>query len=339
MLQSRLKTYKAARKRLIAGDYNCISFKPFLPDMSKIIPGIIRGSYWCITSYSNVGKTPLAKFMFVLIPYYFKLLYKPNLNLKVLYFALEEGKESFYDSMICARYNEISGDTVDIHTINGYNDKPVREEALTVIESEEFTKWFEGFDDCVTVISYMSRVSDIVAYIDKFAESRGTVTEDRYQANDPNEYVEIVIDHINMLDKANSTLRDQMSEWSKYAVQTACKKYNYVVCNVHQQAAEGENAQYNKFNKNEAALTNLGDNKALQRDYHIILGMNMPQRYESGIKEHNGYDLTKLGDPGMYRYVKALKNRFGPNFGKGLAFDYYTLKFDELTKTKKNAAH
>ena len=182
----------------------------------------------------------------------------------------------------------------------------------------------------------MSKVSDIVAYIDKFAESRGTITEEKYQANDPNEYVEIVIDHINMLDKADSTLRDQMSEWSKYAVQTACKKYNYVVCNVHQQAAEGENAQYNKFNKNEAALTNLGDNKALQRDYHIILGMNMPQRYESGIKEHSGYDLTKLGDPGCYRYVKALKNRFGPNFGKGLAFDYYTLKFDELTKTKKN---
>ena len=141
VLVSRVKAFKAARARLAAGNYNCIPFKPYLPDLSKAIPGIIRGSYWAITSFSNVGKTPLAKYLFVLIPHDFKIQHKPNLNLKILYFALEESKSSFFDSIICAHYAEMTGEHIDVLTINGYSDAPIKPEVFEALEGEAFHNW------------------------------------------------------------------------------------------------------------------------------------------------------------------------------------------------------
>ena len=337
VLVSRVKAFKAARARLAAGNYNCIPFKPYLPDLSKAIPGLIRGTYWAITSFTNVGKTPLAKYLFVLIPHDFKIQHKPNLNLKILYFALEESKAAFFDSIICAHYADVTGENIDVLTLNGYSDTPVKPEMFDVLEGEAFNNWFKSFESCVEVISDLTSVDQITEYINKFAESRGEYVDGRYKPKDPNEYVIVVVDHINLFDYTNSTLLNQMAKWSSYALQEGVKKFNYIMLNVQQQAAEGENAVYNKFNDNTAALVTLGDNKLLGRDYQIVFSLNMPQRYTEGLKEHCGYKLTEMSNPDLYRSIVVLKNRFGRSqTRKGVELNPYSLQFKELVRKKQN---
>ena len=108
------------------------------------------------------------------------------------------------------------------------------------------------------------------------------------------------------------------------------KLYGYSVCDVHQQSAEGENAEYNKFNKNECSLSTLGDNKIIARNYHVVFALDLPQRY--GVTEHGGYKLREFGNHvDRYRSIKVLKNRFGrPQIRKGLWFTPQALQFDEL---------
>lgn len=337
VLVSRVKAFKAARARLAAGNYNCIPFKPYLPDLSKAIPGLIRGTYWAITSFSNVGKTPLAKYLFVLIPHDFKIQHKPDLNLKILYFALEESKAAFFDSIICAHYADVTGENIDVLTLNGYSDKPVNPEMFDVLEGKAFHNWFESFESCVEVVSHLTSVKQIADYIDNFAKNRGEYVDGRYKPNDPNEYVIVVVDHINLLDPENTNLMDQMAKWSNYALQEGVKKFNYIMLNVQQQAAEGENAVYNKFNQNAASLATLGDNKKTARDYHVVLGLDMPQRYEAGLREHCGYKLTEMSNPELYRNISGLKNRFGrAQFRKGVELNPYSLQFKELVRKKQN---
>ena len=57
--RERLTKYKAQREIKLRGGLNCIPFSEFLPELSLFMPGIIKGVYYAITAFTNVGKTPL----------------------------------------------------------------------------------------------------------------------------------------------------------------------------------------------------------------------------------------------------------------------------------------
>lgn len=331
LFRSRLNSYKENKRRLETGGINCIPFKHHLPRLSQAVPGIMKEQFYCITSFSNVGKTPLAKFLFVKIPFYYFL---KGYDIKILYFALEESREQFLDSLIAAELNEL-GIAIDTDQLNSISN-PIDNNTLTKVEQLEglFTK----LDKCLTVISHLKTPSEIYNYILKFAKTRGkflldgepaTDKFDEYVPNNPNEFCIVVIDHINEMTDGNKDKRIVLEDHNSNMmnVYTLLK---YIPCNVHQQAAEGENEKYSHFTKNEPSLTTLGDNKALQRQYTLVFGLSVPQRY--GRIDLPEYKIKLNTDLLLdyFRGLTILKNRRGRLVKCPLRLYPNHLKFTEL---------
>jgi len=61
---------------------------------------------YIITAQSGVGKSKLARYMFIKLPYdYYKSTGK-RIKLKIIYFALEESADEIIDYLICQRLSE-----------------------------------------------------------------------------------------------------------------------------------------------------------------------------------------------------------------------------------------
>ena len=85
-----LNKIKTNRENNKSGYYNCIPFEGF-ERFKKIIPGISNGEQIIITASSGVGKTQLAKYMFIQSPINY-VRNHPELNIKldIIWFSLED---------------------------------------------------------------------------------------------------------------------------------------------------------------------------------------------------------------------------------------------------------
>ena len=339
MLKERLEEYKKQKKEYDTGKLTYIPFSEALPALSNFVPGLIKGTYYAITSFANVGKTPLAKFLFVRLPFYYHR--NKGIKLKIFYFCLEETRSQFIDSFVSAELFRTQGITVDYNQLNSYGTSL---DADIIDKIENLADYFTELHKVLTVVHTATTPEDIIRYIDRYAYAHGKFYYEnnevepgeeytRYVPNDPDEFVIIVVDHINLLlgHLPNDTTFKSIERFSKeYMLGKCIKTYNYIVCSVHQQASEGENVEHAKLRNNEASLATLGDCKLPQRDYMVVFGLNMPQRY--GISEHRGYTLSEFGDNrDRYRSIQILKNRYGRSqVYKGLWFTPEAGYFEEL---------
>ena len=86
--------------------------------------------------------------------------------------------------------------------------------------------------------------------------------------------------------------------------------------------------------KTEPSLAHFANNKEIQRDAKVILGVYAPDRY--GFEHYHDYDIRRLRD--TFRAVKVLKNRFGaPNEYFHFLFDGATNRFTELPKGNESS--
>jgi hypothetical protein len=138
-----------------------------------------------------------------------------------------------------------------------------------------------------------------------------------------------------------STQHRTMAKWSTdYALKQITKHWNWAVCNIIQQEQSGEQEQFTQRGesiqkKTEPSLAGFANNKEIQRDAKVILGVYSPDRY--GFDDYHGYDIRRYRD--SFRAVKILKNRFGPpNKYHHFLFDGATNRFAELPKANETAA-
>lgn len=355
----RIKQNKSNRE---SGKYNCIPF-PF-NRLRPYLPGIIKGVQYLITANSGVGKTQLAKYMFVYSPYKFvKENPDANIKLKILYFALEESKEEFMNTMISNRLKEEYNINMPVTDLQSF-DKPLSDNVLAKIE--QCSEYFKDLENSVEIIDSISNPTGIYKYVKKYSRENGvhfyynfrekdlskriTITESQYfrlsnqeqeefayshyEPNDPDEYVIVLVDHMSLLHPEKSdTLHEAMTSMSaNYARKQITKHFKYVFVGIQQQASDKEKMLYTYKggaieSKLEPSLDGLGDNKTTQRDALVVLGLFAPDRYQ--IENHLGYDITKLKD--NYRCLSILKNRIGsPNKKLGLFFDGVSNIFEEL---------
>ena len=174
-----------------------------------------------------------------------------------------------------------------------------------------------------------------------------TVTEDvqvysHYVPDDPNSIVIVVVDHMSLLTPEKLKDGDSMmskhqtmAHWStNYALKQITKHWNWAVVNVIQQEQSGEKEQFtNKGEsiqkKTEPSLANFANNKEIQRDAKVVIGVYSPDRY--GFEEYHGYPIKRFRD--CFRAAVVLKNRFGrPNVYHHFLFDGATNRFAELPK-------
>lgn len=342
------------------GYYNCIPFIG-LNRLEKYLPGIEQGTYYLITASTGVGKSKLARYLFIHNPYLFlQENPDPEIEVDVLYFSLEESERKIILSEISKYLFSKYGLSISIKQLQSrgrYNT--ISSDILEKIkEAEEF---ITNYLQHVKIISNIRNPTGIYKYVRDYALTVGTYydkdnkplspqdVEDvrrglndaykkvsYYKLHNPKHYVIVMTDHYGLFENESGLTQWQtISKWSSEYCLHIRDKFNFIPVGVQQQAADKERVETNYKGdtieqKLEPSLDGLGDNKTTARDANVIIGLFDPNRYS--IREHNGYDISRFKD--RYRSVNLLKDRDGiankklPLFFNG-AVDF----FKELPKS------
>jgi len=343
-----LNKIKENKAKIESGGFNCIPFG--LDRFEEYVPGILQGTITIISANSGIGKSQLTKNLYVRNPISFiKNNPDKNIKLKIFYFALEEREEEFYNFLIAARLKKQFNIIVDPKTLLSYKNAVTED---TISKIEETRDYFKHYTDYVEVIDYIYKPYEIFKYVREYARNHGKfyfkgkevdpikhTLFDTYVADDPDEYVLVVTDHISLLqEEQGMNLHQTMGKWSSdYCRKQLTKHYNYAVINVQQQGADSEKKQFTFRGDSITAkiipsLDGLANNKETQRDAHLVLGLFAPDRHD--IEEYLGYNIEVLSD--KFRTLHILKNRIGiPNKTLPLYFNGATNEFKELPKSSE----
>lgn len=357
-VEERVEEIKQIKEAKESGKLFCIPFENY-PKLSRSVPGVVPGMIQMVTAGSGVGKTQFAKALYVREPLEYAL--KHNIKIKIFYFALEESKQEFIDTAICNYISVKCGIRLDLLTLQGYREEALDDKTMDLLE--EHIPYIEDLLSSVEVVDSIYNPTGIYKYCRDYADKSGTHHfEDRefikrkkdgevikekvkvyshYTPNDPNEVVIVVTDHMGLLanekDRGGNILSQHqtMAKWSTdYCLKQITKHWNWAVVNIIQQEQSGEKEQFtfkgdSIQKKTEPSLAGFGNNKEIQRDAKVIIGVYSPDRY--GFSDYHGYDIKKFRD--CFRAIKILKNRFGPpNKYHHLLFDGATNRFKELPK-------
>lgn len=353
----RLIEIKEARQRKLKGDFNSIPFgvKP----LDVFYPGLVKGSYYCITANSGAGKTQTGKWLLAQQPYQFIKRKNPNTKYKMIWFALEEDRSQFVDSLLLNHMHREIGSFSSMNNINAYGEFDVlTDEQLRFLESDVSRDYYEAYTKMVDIVDYNNDWRFIIKYIYRYAMKNGRFMKDgekvnvtlkdvnnmlegidfdSYIPNDPEEYLVIVIDHISLI-SGESRLYDSMAKLSNALRVTVSKLFKYIPVVIQQQAKEqGANIERFKFGRMLPDANNLADNKALQNDYLEILGVFQPAASQLETFSTQNYEFPISGPKGYgnrLSFLIPLKSRYGggakplPMIFYGECFMYYSFPFN-----------
>ena len=349
------------------GYFNCIPFMG-MERLEKYLPGIEQSTYYLIAAASGVGKSKLARYLFIHNPIMF-LENNPDsdIQLDILYFSLEESKEKVILAEV-SKYlytqHKLNLSIKQLSSVGRYNVLST-EDLQKVQQSEEhvnnFLKRVKIFDNVRNATGIYKTVRDFALTIGTFYDKNDTPLTPQevhnvkigvgesykkvsyYKTHNPKHYVIVLIDHISLLQpETGETLWQSMSKMSSNYCLHIRDKFGFIPVVVQQLAADKERIEANfskadLVQKLEPSLDGLGDNKTIARDVNIALGLFAPDRYK--ITEHNGYDIARFRD--RYRSMNIMKSRDGiankklPLFFNG-AVDFFKElpKVDELEKMR-----
>lgn len=240
------------RDKVINGDINCIPL-PF-DRFREELPGIEQGKYYLISGATKSSKTQLTNYLFlyntVLYSYYNQGVIYP----KIFYYNLEETAEAIVLRFMSYLLYTLSGKRIsplDLRSTD--SSKPLNQDILDLLRTEEYTNILEYFEEVVTFMSSRNPTGvwkDMKAYADnhgtahkkkyihkdEFGVEKEAEAFDYYEPNISNEYVFIIIDHISLLESERGlTLRESINKLSEYMI-ILRNRYNYIPVVVHQQS-------------------------------------------------------------------------------------------------------
>lgn len=355
MFEERLKQIKENKKIVDNGGFNLIPFHKSFPKLSKFVPGLIRGVQYKILSYTGIGKSKLLKKLFIHEPFRF-VKENPKYTLKIIFFALEESKDEFMDSLIVQRLASKNMPTSS-NQLNAYTAESIDQSVLDAIESDG--DYFKELSSVIDVVDYVSTPTGMFEYVIDYAiangkfyfkgkevngssvktsAAKGDSIFDEYVPNNPNEYVIVLADHLSLVQRERGLkdIKEAMGKWSyNYSRNMLTKIMGYIVCNVQQLAMTGDDVTHANANRLEPDLSKMGDSKTVARDDLIIMSLHDPSRYKKAM--HEGYNIEKLGI--NYRSVILLKNRLGTLGKIPMLFDGASGEFNELPDLNTEALY
>jgi hypothetical protein len=353
---------KKNKQLRLDGGYTCIPFV-LLPKLGQVVPGIEQEKYYLVTANSKVGKTKLADFLFVYNPYEFVTSKHSDVKLKIFYFSLEVSKEEklsqFYSYLLYKNHNIVISPEKLKSRFENYILEDDIEKILDTYDAE-----MDKFESMVTIIDNVKNPFGIYKHMRDYAYSNGVhydkdgnvipveallsdnpQTKEKanlaiadYKANDPNEYVIIVVDHLSLLhtEKGQDLWTTIFNFSSKYCLAMR-DRWRYIPVVIQQQAADQEKQQFtfrgdSIIAKLRPSPDGLADCKLTQRDVNVMFGLFAPHRYK--IENYEGYDIDKLGD--NYREFNVMLNRNGSGFiNIDLYFNGASNFFKELLPAEK----
>ena len=208
------------------------NYIPFVyPKLASMVPGMIKGTPYIISAATSVGKTQLTKTLAVINPIEYAI--ENGVDLKILYYALEESIEEFTDSLLSYLINKDSGVSYSVLDLQGISDKVVDFEIVR--KSEETLKQYLEY---IEIIDYIYNPTGIMKHVYNFADTRGKhvkITKDgeeyydHYDPNNPDEHIIVICDHISLLntEKGNTQMQTMLKYSMDYSRKLFTKKFNY----------------------------------------------------------------------------------------------------------------
>lgn len=341
-----LNLLEERRNIILTGKINCIP-SPFNRFRSDFV-GIEKGRYYLLSAHQKCGKTQFTSYTFIYHPLEYAYNNPDKVKLKIFYYPLEETKEEillrYMSHLLFILSNfKIRISPTDLKSTD--ERKPLSEEILELLKSEEYSKRIEFFEKCVQfreasnptgmwkdMLNYAESTGTIhyknIEYVDRdTGEIKTKRIFDYYEPDDPQEYVLILWDHAGLTGlERGLDLRQSINKLSEYFVLLR-NKYNFSPILVYQQSTETQNLEAFKSNKIRPTVAGLSDSKYPARDCSIMLGLTNPYAFE--VPNYCGYDITKFKD--NFRLLEIIVNRFGQSNGSiGLFFDGATNYFSEL---------
>ena len=266
------------RNKILNGGINCVPFG--LPRFEEELPGIEQGKMICVTANAKVGKTQVADYLYLFKPVFYAMQHPDKMRIKVFYFSLEMSKEEKYRQLMCHLLYYISKGRirVDPKTLASTSNA-ISEEVLDILNSEEYKRYFEFFEQHVDYVDSIKNPFGIFKMCREYAKAHGkqhtkfidivdntthevvsTEVDDYYEPDDPDEYVIIIVDHLALLSpEKGGDIRDAIIKFtSDYSILLR-NKYRYILALIQQQAAQQESNDNLKLNKLKPTLDGLGD--------------------------------------------------------------------------------
>ena len=320
-----------------------ISIKDVFPKLHGVIPGWIRGNYYCVTAPTGVGKTKFTKYAFV--EHSYKYCKRNDIPLKVIYFALEESKTKFWNTIRLDILKQKYNIELTYYQFMGFH-VGMTEEIDNIIE-REINPIIEDMQKYVEVIDYVSNPTGIYRTTKSILHTLGAISSGEetkddfgnkevsytYTYNHPNQQVLVIVDHVSLISGEKDaggkyiTKHEAMTKWSEYVVRHLVSKYNCMVVNVHQQEMAAENNEAFKLGRMEPSSEKLGDNKLIARDYTVIIGLFNPIKH--GLLDYKNLDLRPFGK--LHRSFHLIKHRDGEaDIVAHMRFGGSSSKFEEI---------
>ena len=352
------------RDNILRGGVNCIPLR--FERFRSELPGIRRKFYYLVSGATKSSKTQITSYLFIISPILYYLEHPDKIKPTIHIFPLEETEEDitlrFYayvlyyltDGRICLSPEEL--ESVDERF-------PLSQEVLDLMDSEEFLRISDLFDECVhfhsdqrnptgiykTVKSYMENNGTVhyrkktIRYKDDFGvDKEETVNEIvGYTPNNPNEYVIFIVDHVGLLQTERGwSLKDTIEKLSDYCV-ILRNRYSAIPVIVQQQNSETTNLDAFKSMKIRPTKDGLKDSKRTGEDCTVFLGITNPFAYE--LRDYLGYDISKLRD--SFRVLEVVLSRKGkanglcPLYFNGAVNDYRELPRPDDTAAMEKWYH
>ena len=342
-----LEYLQTRRDKILSGGINSIP-SPFVRFRDAFV-GIEQGKYYCVTGSTKSAKTQFTSFMFLYTPLLYAYNNPDKIRLKIFYYPLEETPEDVTKRFMSYLLNDLTDGEIHISPTelqSTDNSKPVSQEVLDVLRSEEFQKILTFFEDRVE-FSASRNATGVYNEVKKYMEEHGTVHRrpqkikddfgntkevmvfDWYEPNDPDEFVLVFYDHLSLIQtERGMTLKQSADKLSEYFV-ILRNRYNVSPVLVQQQAFAGESLDAFKERKLRPTAANLADSKYSARDCNVLLGLFSPFKHE--LPEYLKYDITKFKD--SFRVLEVILNR-GGTCGDvvGLYFDGAVCEWAELPR-------
>lgn len=289
------------------------------------IPSIDKGMYYGFLGATGLGKSKLARHLFVYEV--FKFSQAEDYPVKVLYFALEDGRIKVYKKFFAHYLWEFHNVKVPLKMLES-KFEPLPDKYMKYIDEDE--AFFRIFDDTVHVIDDKTSPKEITDVCERAHAKFG----------DTHHIITIVDNYSNITeDQHHKSQWEAIREFSRNDVRlNLCKKRDMTVIGILQQDFEQEKHSFRAAGKAmistvEPNMGSVGDAKVVCKDMFVILALFSPWKYElmgyMGSANSEGYKIDILRN--RFRSLINLKNNDGEMSPRlPLYFDGLTENFDEL---------
>lgn len=280
-----------------------------LPRFETIVDGIQRSTYTVLAGGTGSGKTTLALYSYVYRPLVDNIARGRDKRVKILYFSLEMSAEILLAKLLSLHLYEVYNVELSFKQIISKQDI-LSEEDHTLIKSCE--GWLE--DICQDLIIYDRVLTADMFYgiIQHYSEQNGYWDidddgNDRYTAYDPEEIIEIIIDHMGLIRKTSGRTKKEEIDLTSNHIIYFRNHCGYSALGLFQINRTSSSMDRRKAEMSEIQLDDIKDTGGPSEDAELVIAIFNPWREKVG--RYKGYNISILQS--KFRALQVLKNRLG----------------------------